>query len=188
MKHGLIPGILMLAIFVVTGSLTSGRQGMPSSDRAANSEMQKLADALAGDWRTTESMVRSEYFPNGGSRQGLAHVRLVAGGATLLEEVHSNGSAGPLDGILAIWWDKNAQVYRFFTCFNDPTNPCEVRGTAHWEGKTFVNDYEENVNGKMTKGRDTFFDITPNSHSLVAAIDTGDGKMKTLITTHSIRR
>ena len=28
---------------------------------------------------------------------------------------------------------------------------CELRGTAHWEGDTFVNDYEEEINGKRTK-------------------------------------
>ncbi len=30
--------------------------------------------------------------------------------------------------------------------------------------------------------------ITPTSHTLTAAIDTGDGNMKTLITTTSTRR
>lgn len=187
-RDGFVPGILMLMILSVPSSLASGQSEKKPAKPAASPEMQRLADALAGDWKTTETMVRSEFFPNGGSRHGFSHVQLVAGGTTLLEDVHSNGSAGPLDGLLAIWWDKNARVYRFFTCFNDPANPCEVRGTAHWKGKTFVNDYEEMVNGKMTKGRDTFYDITPNSHSLVAAIDTGNGVMKTLITTHSVRR
>lgn len=184
----LLLGIPVLAVSFVARSSASGQQVKKSAPSAASPEMKRLADALSGNWNTTESMVRGEFFPNGGSRHGFSRVRLVAGGTTLLEEVHSNGSAGPLDGILVIWWDKSAQVYRFFTCFNDPSNPCEVRGTAHWEGKTFVNDYEEMINGKMTKERDTFFDITPNSHSLTDAIDIGNGVMKTLITSHSVRR
>jgi hypothetical protein len=51
-----------------------------------------------------------------------------------------------------------------------------------------VNDYEEEIDGKMTKWRDSFINITPNSHSLVAAMDAGDGTIKTSITTTSTRR
>jgi hypothetical protein len=52
---------------------------------------------------------------------------------------------------VVIWWDSAAKTYRFFTCFNDPTSPCEVRSNAHWEGDEFVNEYEEPVHGKPTK-------------------------------------
>ncbi len=150
--------------------------------------MDRLARALAGDWNTSESMERSQFFPNGGSRHGVAHVRLIAGGNALLDEVDSDGSAGPLHGLLVIWWDKPAKIYRFFTCFNDSSTPCKQRGTAHWEGDIFVNDYKEMVDGKMSKWRDSFIHITPTSHTLVAAMDTGNGTMKTFITTTSTRR
>ncbi len=93
-----------------------------------------------------------------------------------------------LSYLMAVWWDKNAKVYRFFTCFNDPNDPCVVRGTAHWEGNSFANDYEDTFNGKPAKFRDTFFDITPTSHRLVAAVNVGNGIMKPLITTLSVRR
>jgi len=63
-----------------------------------------------------------------------------------------------------------------------------MRGTAHWEGDVFVNDYTEDVKGKPVKMRDSFVDITPNSHTLIAAVETADGKLKTLITTRSTRR
>ena len=158
------------------------------AENAANPEMAKLAKALAGDWNTSERMVKSEFFPNGGSRHGRSHIGLVAGGTSLFAEFHSNGSAGKLDGLYVIWWDKPADIYRLFVCFNDLQSPCKLRGTAHWEGDTFVNDYEEMVEGKMTKCRDSFIHITPTSHSLVAAVDAGDGTMKTLITTTSSRR
>lgn len=87
-----------------------------------------------------------------------------------------------------IWWDKKAGIYRVFTCFKDQGSGCEIRGTAHWEGDTFVNDYTENVDHKPTRMRDSFIDITLSSHTLVAVIETPDGKMKTLVTTRSTRR
>lgn len=154
----------------------------------ASPEMDKLAKAFGGEWNTTEKMERGRFFPNGGSRRGQTHVYLAAGGTTLVDEVHSDGSAGKLDGLVVIWWDKPAHLYRFFTCFNDPDRPCEQRGAAHWDGDVFVNDYEEMVGGKMTKVRDSFLNITPNSHTLVAAIDDGNSTFKVLITTTSVRR
>jgi hypothetical protein len=75
-------------------------------ESAASPEMDRLAKALAGDWDTVETMERSDFFPNGGGRHGIVHARLAAGGNTLIYEVHSNGSAGKLDGSHTIWWDK----------------------------------------------------------------------------------
>lgn len=158
------------------------------SDKAANAQMQRLADALAGDWNTTETMERSVPFPAGGGRHGASHVELAAGGTTLVARGNSNGSAGPLSYVIAIWWDNGVKAYRFFTCFNDPNDPCVVRGTAQWEGNTFVNDYEDVLNGKKMKFRDTFFDIKRDSHRLVEAVDVGNGTMKPLITTMSVRK
>src|SRR6267154_3481015 len=176
---GLIPSL--------TGAQESGKSSH-LAETAASPEMDRLAKALAGDWNTSESMVKSEFFPNGGSRHGRSHIGLVAGGTSLFAEFHSNGSAGKLDGLYVIWWDKPANIYRLFVCFNDLQTPCKLRGTAHWEGDTFVNDYEETVDGKLTKCRDSFIHITSTSHSLVAAVDAGDGTMKTLMTTTSTRR
>jgi hypothetical protein len=156
-------------------------------ESAASPEMDRLAKALAGDWDTTETMERSEHFPNGGSRHGTVHARLASGGYTLIYEVHSNGSAGKLDGFHTIWWDKGAKLYYFLACFNHPDNPCRTRGTAHWEGDKFVNDYEEIIDGKKTQWRDSFT-FTATTHTLVAAMDMGHVKMKTLITTRATRR
>src|SRR5262249_53017711 len=74
---------------------------------------------FGGDWTTSERMERSEFFPNGGSREGTAQFRLGTGGGTVIAEGHSDGSAGKLYFLYVIWWDKKAGVYRFFTCFKD---------------------------------------------------------------------
>jgi len=95
--------------------------------------------------------------------------------------------AGKLEGFLAFWWDDNAKLYDLFACFNNPLRPCSLRGTAHWEGDTFVNDYDETVDGKKTAWRDSFT-FTPTSHTLIAAMDMGNGTMRPLITTRGTRR
>lgn len=189
MKH---PALLLC--FIVSAAIpffSQAQQGGKTAEpaeSAANPEMARLAKALAGDWNTTETMEKSQFFPNGGSRHGIAHVQLTAGGTTLINQVNSDGSAGPLHGLVVIWWDGDAKVYRFFTCFQGDNNPCRIRGTAHWAGDTFVNDYEEVIDGNVTKWRDSWIHITPNSHTLVAAMDLGNGTMKTFITSTGARR
>jgi hypothetical protein len=177
----------LLSICIALGAICIGASAQENAP-AASPQMARLAKALAGDWNTMETMERGEFFPNGGSRHGRTHVTLTAGGTTLVDEVHSDGTAGKLDGIVIIWWEKAAGVYRFFVCFNDVASSCNVRGTAHWEGDTFVNDYDELIKGKKVKFRDSFVDITPTSHKLIAAMDTGNGAMKPIITTTSTRR
>ena len=156
--------------------------------QGASPEMTKLAQTLAGDWNNVETMERSERFPNGAGRRGTSHCELSTAGVTLTCQGSSDGSAGKLDHLIVIWWDDKAKLYGFFICFKDWASGCQVRGTAHWEGDVFVNDYRESTKGKPTKARDSWIDITANSHTLIAAIETPDGKMKTLITTRSTRR
>src|SRR5215831_3604899 len=95
----------LAALGLSTGSAASqSTKAMSATRSAATPEMARLAKMLVGDWDTTETMERSEFFPNGGSRHGTVHVRLAAGGHTLIYEVHSDGSAGKLEGFLAFWW------------------------------------------------------------------------------------
>jgi hypothetical protein len=63
-----------------------------------------------------------------------------------------------------------------------------LRGTAHWDGDTFVNDYDEMINGKPTKLQDIWTDITPNSHTLTEARDTGNGVMKPYVVSRDTRQ
>ena len=137
---------------------------------------------------STETMERSSFFPQGGSRTGRVHVTLASGGYTLLYEVHSNGTAGKLDGFHVIWWDQKSRLYRFFSCFNDPNEVCSDRGTAHWDGEALVNDYYFELEGKRLPGRDTFT-FTPTTHTLIAAVQSEKGgNLITLITTRATRR
>jgi hypothetical protein len=61
---------------------------------------------------------------------------LVGGGTALVSEGHSlGGVGGDLRWFIIIWWDAQAKLYRFLTCFKTPADGgCELRGTAHWDG------------------------------------------------------
>ena len=62
-----------------------------------------------------------------------------------------------------------------------------MRGTAHWDGDTFVNDYEETIGGKRTKIQDLWTDITPDSYTLTEAHETAKGVMKPYVVSHNTR-
>jgi hypothetical protein len=181
----LFGALVLISPFLLRATAQQPQSAISPNPTSPVPEMERLAKALLGDWNTRETMEQGEFF-SGGSRQGVVHVRLAAGGTTLVYEVHSDGSAGKLDGMLVIWWDKNASLYRVFVCFNNPNHPCEMRGTARWEGDLFVNDYEDVVKGRKTSWRDTFT-FAPNSHTLVATMRAADGAMQTQITTKAAR-
>jgi hypothetical protein len=161
-----------------------------SADSGASPEMVRLATVLAGDWDTVEIVQHGRPVPKGAGRRGTTHVRLTGGGTALVSEGHSVGTVGgDLCWFITIWWDSSTKSYRFLTCFKTSADAgCELRGTAHWDGETFVNDYEEVINGKRTRVQDVWTDITPNSHTLTEAHDTGNGVMKPYVISHSSRQ
>jgi len=175
--------MLLIPLAIFSSVALAQRSSRPSP------EMSRLAQALAGDWSNSEVMERSGFFPSGGERRGSSHCQLDTGGTTLICQGESDGTAGMLNHLIVMWWDDRAKLYGSFACFKENGDAgCKVRGTAHWEGDLFVNDYTEEVEGKPTKFRDSFVEITPKSHTLIAAMQLRDGSMRTLITTKSTRR
>src|SRR5215831_6407102 len=110
--------------FLPRSSFMESPLAATESNAAANPEIARLWKAFGGDWKTTESMERGEFFPNGGARSGEAHFRLGDGGHVLVEEGGSDGSAGKLDFLIVMWWEGRTHVHRFFTCFNGEEIPC----------------------------------------------------------------
>jgi hypothetical protein len=176
------------------GSIAAAIHSSPARAQSADStvipEMARLARALAGDWNTVEVVQHGKPVPEGAGRRGTTHVRLAGGGTVLVSEGHSVGAVGEdLRWFITVWWDPGASRYRFLTCFKAPPDVgCELRGTARWDGDTFVNDYEEVVNGKRTKMQDLWTDIGPNSHTLTEAHESGNGVMKPYVVSHDRRR
>jgi len=91
----------------------------------------------------------------------------------LIEDYRSTGSAGTLSFLGLLWWDESAHFYRLLTCANN--DGCQLRGTAQWEGKELVNSWEEKVDGKTARFKDSFVDISPSSFRLVSE-GSADGK------------
>jgi hypothetical protein len=171
--------ILICCLLCAAPFFSSPIQAQPA-DFTASPEMARLARVFVGDWKTTEIVQHGHPVADGAGRRGTLHVRLGGGGTALVSEGHSLGTVGgELQWFITIWWDPASKCYRFLTCFRTAADAgCELRGTAHWDGDTFVNDYEEVIDGKRTKMQDLWTDITSNSHTLTESHDAGNGVMK----------
>ena len=147
--------ILALVLPCLAEDLPKEAKPLPKGS-AVIPELARLAKVFAGDWNTVEIVQHGSLVPNGEGRRGIVHATLTGGGTALVSEGHSAGTVGgDLQWFITIWWDPHANFYRFLTCFRTPTDAgCELRGTAHWNGDTFVNDYEEVINGKRIKAQD----------------------------------
>lgn len=143
--------------------------------------------SFEGTWSVFENFPKSDFFPKGGARTGTAKITAGPGRLSLVEDYHSNGSAGKLDLLAILWWDSAAQTYRPLICANDGEG-CVVRGTLHWQGNTLINDYDEVLGGKKRKMRDSFVDISPTSFTLIASVFTQGSEWQPIITTRYKRQ
>jgi hypothetical protein len=128
-RHALLA--LQVALLILL-SLVGAQRPARAAESATSPAMKKLFQAFVGDWTVLEAFEQNEFFPNGGARTGTARFTVGTGGTSLIEDYHSDGSAGKLDFLMVIWWDANAKLYRVFTCSNGSRNPGKLRGTAHW--------------------------------------------------------
>jgi hypothetical protein len=96
-------------------------------------QIKKLFEAFAGDLGYQREKRANAIFPERRREQRKIAHTAGAGGATLLREAHSDGTAGPLRYIIVVWWDKDASLYGYFTCFKDTGSGCEVCGTIGME-------------------------------------------------------
>ena len=177
--------VTMTALMVLLG-VSSARSQQPgatvpksaSSDLRPAPEMQRLLDAFVGSWHVNESFKVSA-SRQGKTRQGTATFR-AGPGYSLIEDYRSTGSAGTLSFLGLLWWDESAHIYRLLTCANN--DGCQLRGTAKWEGKELVNSWEEKVDGKTARFKDSFVDISPSSFRLVSEGSADDKTIWRVIT------
>ena len=79
-------------------------------------QMEKLIQALAGEWSTEETYGPSDRVPKGGTGHSRDSYRVGPARSSLIEEYHSERAAGKSWGIGIIWWDAEARGFHFVWC------------------------------------------------------------------------
>jgi hypothetical protein len=128
-------------------------------------QMQKLIQALAGDWSTDDIYEPSDLLPKGGGGHSRESYRLGPLGLSLIEEYHSESDVGTSWGIGIIWWDSKAHGFQFLWCDSYALNQaCLVSSKAsNWHGNEYVQTAEHKVSGKRVFEKEVWSDFTPNS-------------------------
>jgi hypothetical protein len=180
--------ILIMLIACAAGSAQSEKPMDSSAKQSSRTqlepspEMDKVLLTFVGNWKVSERFEVSA-SKQGRTRQGQATFK-TGPGLSLVEDYHSDGTAGELRFLGVLWWDPKSSIYQFFTCANN--GGCSVRGTAQWDHNDLVNTWEEEVNGKKTVFRDSFLDISPGSFTLVSE-GVSDGVLMWRVVTKYVR-
>lgn len=128
----------------------------PTQAPSPTPEMQRLARALVGTWRTREKYEPGQTTPRGGVGAGTATVRLGPGGRFLISEYRALDPSGHFVSHSLMWWDEKAQAYRGVECYNRSAHGCEM-GLWHWEAGDLVSHAEG--------FQETFAEFTAASHT-----------------------
>ena len=71
---------------------------------------------------------------------------------------------------------------------NEDERWLRASGNGALGGDRLINDYEEVINGKRTKMQDIWSDITPNSYTLMAVQEAGNGTLMPYVVSRNRRK
>jgi hypothetical protein len=128
--------------------------------------MQKLVDALRGEWKMSLNYAPTGSRPKGDSGTGQVVFRPGPGTKSLIEDEFSTDSSGKQSGMAVIWADSEAKGFRVLWCDDHIPSGCALMSQlARWEGDDFViSDQFERRRQKYTV-REVISHITRDSYT-----------------------
>jgi hypothetical protein len=147
-------------------------------------QMEKLIQALAGEWSTEEIYEPSDLVPNGGTGHSRDSYRVGPARLSLIEEYHSEGTVGKSWGIGMIWWDVQDQGFHFVWCDSYALDRgCRASPQlGKWEGSDYVQTDQHEESGKLVFEKEVWSDFTPNSYSQTLFTGEAPDKLKRFMT------
>jgi hypothetical protein len=102
--------------------------------------MEKLIQALSGEWSAEEIYDPSDLLPAGGKGHSRDSYRAGPARMSLVEEYHGDGVAGKSRGTGIIWWEAEVHGFRFVWCDSYALDRgCRVSSqVGKWDGDDFV--------------------------------------------------
>lgn len=150
-------------------------------------EMKKFVDAFAGRWRVTMKVYKGDWFPQDGTANGMDEMQAGPAGNSLAENFRSNGPGGSFAGRGLYWYDKQAGAYTGMWCDSMDPNGCGTVGKGKFEGNDLVFDNVIDMGTTKMHIRQTYTNLTPNSHDVVMEASMGDAPLKKMMEMHCER-
>ena len=146
--------------------------------------MEKLIQALSGEWSAEEIYDPSDLLPAGGKGHSRDSYRAGPARLSLVEEYHGDGVAGKSWGTGIIWWEAEVHGFRFVWCDSYALDRgCRVSSqVGKWDGDDFVQTDVREVSGKQVVEREVWSSITPNSFVQTLYVGEKPDKLKRFLT------
>jgi hypothetical protein len=167
----------------------SVQQPVDQSTKGSQRPVERLINALSGEWSAQETYDPSDLLPTGGKGHSRETYRAGPARMSLLQEYHGDGAAGKSWGTGIIWWEAQNHGFRFVWC-DSYTLDRGCRNSSqlgNWEGDDFVltNVYE--VSGKKMIEREVWSSFRPDSFVQTLYVGVAPGKLKRFITIEAQR-
>jgi hypothetical protein len=137
MKYFVASVIVLLAMAAVAQQ-TPAPKPQVSWAAAQAPEVKRLADLLAGEWKTTEKFEANEFLRNGATGSGVFSIHSGPGGNSVILDYTSQSAMGRYSSTRVIYWDRQADRYRAFYCDSLQPGGCGEAGSGSWEGQDLV--------------------------------------------------
>jgi len=145
-------------------------------------EMKKMTDTFAGQWKTTATIEKSDFFPVSGTATGRSDFRSGPAGNSLVERARSHGAMGLFAGLGVFWWDAKAAAYRGLWCDSLAPDGCDALGTGQWSGNSLVFNADVDMGQNKLHMRETYSDITVDAFTFTMETAMDNAPMAKLMT------
>ena len=192
LRIGLVTGITLLGLagaWTLRDARGAGWLFAPRSTSEPEPEMQRLVNALGGQWSIHQAFEPSPDKPGGDTGEGTETWRPGPGGRSIIEDIHTRRSAGQASsGLGLIWWDAQAHGYRVIWCGSANPRGCVIMSQpARWENDQFSIRDEYQRDGKRVFYREVFSNLTSDSFTQTIYQGGSANALKRVLTIHATR-
>jgi hypothetical protein len=180
----ILPAVEYAQITVKRSVSFAMHSGADDRRKTSPAPMERLIDALAGEWSTEIIYEPSEQIPQGGSGRSRDSYHVGPARSSLIEEYHAEGAGGKSWGTGVFWWDDRAHGFRFVWCDSFAIDVgCRVSSNlGNWDVDTFVATDSHEVSGKLVFEKEVWSSFTPNSFSQTLYVGDSRDNLKLYMT------
>jgi hypothetical protein len=159
-------------------------QSGDQKSKSSQPPVERLIQALSGEWSAEEVYDPSDLLPKGGKGHSRDSYRAGPARLSVVEEYHGDGVTGKSWGTGIIWWEAQDHGFHFVWCDSYALDRgCTVSSQeGKWDGDDFVLTDVRQVSGKRVVEREVWSSITPNSFIQTLYLGEAPDKLKRFMT------
>ena len=183
MKH-LVASLFVLFALAAVAQQTPAPKSQLSWAAPQTPEVKRVADLLAGEWKTTENFEANEFLRNGATGSGVFSIRSGPGGNSVILDYTSQGTMGRYFSTRIIYWNRKADRYQAFYCDSLQPSGCGEAGSGTWAGQDLVFESTSEGPSGPIKMRQCFSEISNKGFTFSLDV-VNQGRSERSLTIHA---